>query len=137
MYTLLSACRACTIRIIQYTKGETHLIVQCVKENRLERMMINDNIMMNGMNKNQRLWCLKLMLDRLTNGMNIKLDGIMYDGTHKTIQLNHIIDDNGNAVFNNYEFIYKTLADNIYHHDNTDYHYMTFSADDIEAFYKE
>lgn len=48
MYTLLSACRACILRIIQYTKGisksETHLIVQCVKENRLERMMINDNI---------------------------------------------------------------------------------------------
>lgn len=65
---------------------------------------------MNGMNKNQRLWCLKLMLDRLTNGMNIKLDGIMYDGTHKTIQLNQIIDDNGNAMFNNYEFIYQIVV---------------------------
>lgn len=98
--------------------------------------MINDNIMMNNMNKTQRLWCLQLMLDRLTTGMkNIKLDGIMYDGTHKTIQLNQIIDENGNAVFTNYEFIYKTIADNIYH-DNTDYHCMTFSADDIEAVYK-
>lgn len=98
--------------------------------------MINDNAIMNNMNKTQRLWCLKLMIDRITNGMNIRLDGIMYDGTHKTIQLNQIIDENGNAVFNNYEFIYKTIANNIYH-DNTDYHYMTFSADDIEAFYKE